>query len=187
VVDLLVAAQPRHQDVSIEFKQTIIESGLLFSFHNPGTNICSSSFLFPFSVGHKGRFGHEFLEFELSNNGKLRYANDSKYKGDIMIRKELFVGREVVEQFKQIIVDSEITKEDDNGWPEPTSKGTQELEIIIGDMHVAFCTSKINSLLDVQEAADPSGLRGLYYVVQDLKQLALGLISLHFKVKPIPV
>ena len=44
-----------------------------------------------------------------------------------MIRKELFVGREVVEQFKQIIVDSEITKEDDNGWPEPTSKGTQEL------------------------------------------------------------
>lgn len=138
-------------------------------------------------MGHKGRFGHEFLEFEISNHGKLRYANDSKYKGDVMIRKELFVGVEVVEQFKQIIIDSEIVKEDDNGWPEPTAKGTQELEIIVGGLHIAFCTSKINSLLDVQEAADPSGLRALYYVVQDLKQLALGLISLHFKVKPIPV
>lgn len=138
-------------------------------------------------MGHKGRFGHEFLEFEISNNGKLRYANDSKYKGDLMIRKELYVGREIVEQFRQIIVDSEITKEDDNSWPEPTSKGTQELEIIIGDLHVSFCTSKINSLLDVQEASDPSSLRSLYYVVQDLKQLALGLIGLHFKIKPIPV
>jgi len=104
-----------------------------------------------------------------------------------MIRKELYVGREIVEQFRQIIVDSEITKEDDNSWPEPTSKGTQELEIIIGDLHVSFCTSKINSLLDVQEASDPSSLRSLYYVVQDLKQLALGLIGLHFKIKPIPV
>ena len=139
------------------------------------------------SVGHKGRFGHEFLEFEISNDGKLRYANDSKYKGDVMIRKEMYVGRAVVEQFRQIVVDSEITKEDDNGWPAPTSQGTQELEIIMGDLHVSFCLSKINSLMDVKEAADPSGLRSLYYVVQDLRCLAFALINMHFKIKPIPV
>jgi len=40
------------------------------------------------SVGHKGKFGHEFLEFELRPDGKLRYANNSNYKKDTMIRKE---------------------------------------------------------------------------------------------------
>ena len=29
------------------------------------------------SVGHKGKFGHEFLEFEFKPNGRLRYANNS--------------------------------------------------------------------------------------------------------------
>lgn len=40
------------------------------------------------SVGHKGRFGHEFLEFEFRPNGKLRYANNSRYKQETIIRKE---------------------------------------------------------------------------------------------------
>jgi protein mago nashi len=39
-------------------------------------------------VGHKGRFGHEFLEFEFRPSGKLRYANNSHYKQEVMIRKE---------------------------------------------------------------------------------------------------
>ena len=39
-------------------------------------------------VGHQGKFGHEYLEFELSSNGRLRYANSSNYKGANMIRKE---------------------------------------------------------------------------------------------------
>mgnify|MGYP001574763363 FL=1 len=30
------------------------------------------------STGHQGQHGHEFLEFEYSN-GRLRYANNSKY------------------------------------------------------------------------------------------------------------
>ena len=37
-------------------------------------------FYLPNSVGHKGKFGHEFLEFELRPNGRLRYANNSQYK-----------------------------------------------------------------------------------------------------------
>jgi len=40
------------------------------------------------STGHKGKFGHEFLEFEFRPDGKLRYANNSNYKNDSMIRKE---------------------------------------------------------------------------------------------------
>ncbi len=44
--------------------------------------------MFVFSVGHKGKFGHEFLEFEFRPDGMLRYANNSNYKKDTMIRKE---------------------------------------------------------------------------------------------------
>ena len=40
------------------------------------------------SVGHRGKFGHEFMEFEFRGDGKLRYANNSNYKKDSMIRKE---------------------------------------------------------------------------------------------------
>ena len=41
-----------------------------------------------YSVGHKGKFGHEFMEFEFRPDGLLRYANNSNYKNDVMIRKE---------------------------------------------------------------------------------------------------
>ena len=45
-------------------------------------------FYLRYYVGHKGKFGHEFLEFELRPDGRLRYANNSNYKNDTMIRKE---------------------------------------------------------------------------------------------------
>ena len=34
-----------------------------------------------------GQHGHEFLEFEYSQ-GRLRYANNSNYRNDSMIKKE---------------------------------------------------------------------------------------------------
>lgn len=42
---------------------------------------------FFFSTGHSGKHGHEFLEFEYSH-GRLRYANNSNYRNDSLIRKE---------------------------------------------------------------------------------------------------
>jgi protein mago nashi len=39
-------------------------------------------------VGHKGVYGHEFLEFEFKPDGRLRYANNSNYKSEVLIRKE---------------------------------------------------------------------------------------------------
>ncbi|PSS32448.1 Protein mago nashi like [Actinidia chinensis var. chinensis] len=50
-------------------------------------------FYLRYDVGHKGIFGHEFLEFEFRPDGKLRYANNSNYKNDTMIRKEVFLHR----------------------------------------------------------------------------------------------
>jgi len=144
-----------------------------------------NDFYLRYYVGHKGKFGHEFLEFEFRPDGKLRYANNSNYKNDTMIRKEAFVHKAVMEELRRIIEDSEVMAEDDALWPTPDRVGRQELEIVIGDEHISFTTSKIGSLVDVNGSRDPDGLRCFYYLVQDLKCLVFSLIGLHFKIKPI--
>lgn len=83
-------------------------------------------------VGHRGKFGHEFLEFEFRPDGKaslsrfarpsiqeevlnrllllstqLRYANNSNYKNDTLIKKEAFVSAGILSELKRIIADSE--------------------------------------------------------------------------------
>uniref|UniRef100_A0A8C6QY79 Mago nashi n=1 Tax=Nannospalax galili TaxID=1026970 RepID=A0A8C6QY79_NANGA len=127
-----------------------------------------SDFYLCYYVGHKGKFGHEFLELKFQPDGKLRYANNSNFKNDVMIRKEAYVHKSVMEELKRIIDDS---------W--------QELEIVIGDEHISFTTSKIGSLIDVNQSKDPEGLWVFYYLVQDLKCLVFSLTGLHFKIKPI--
>lgn len=76
-------------------------------------------------------------------------------------------------------------QEDDSAWPQPDRVGRQELEIVVGDEHISFTTSKTGSLVDVNQSKDPEGLRCFYYLVQDLKCLVFSLIGLHFKIKPI--
>ncbi|KAI7727881.1 hypothetical protein M8C21_005866 [Ambrosia artemisiifolia] len=150
-----------------------------------GGGAAAGEFYLRYYVGHKGKFGHEFLEFEFRPDGKLRYANNSNYKNDTMIRKEVFLTPSVLKECRRIVSDSEIMKEDDNNWPEPDRVGRQELEIVMGNEHISFTTSKIGSLMDVQTSKDPEGLRIFYYLVQDLKCFVFSLISLHFKIKPI--
>merc|ERR1712131_514963 len=134
-----------------------------------GRKMSDTDFYIRYYVGHKGKFGHEFLEFEFRPDGKMRYANNSNYKNDTMIRKEAYVNRCVLSELKRIIEDSEILKEDDNLWPRPDRVGRQELEVVLGEDHISFTTSKIGSLIDVNQCKDPEGLRTFYYLVQDLK------------------
>jgi len=136
-------------------------------------------------VGHKGKFGHEFLEFEFRPDGLLRYANNSNYKRDTMIRKEVMCNKIVMKELKRIIEDSEILKEDDSTWPAPDRVGRQELEIVCGNEHISFVTSKIGSLVDVEESNDSEGLKIFYFLVQDLRCFVFTLIAHHFKIKPI--
>ncbi len=89
-------------------------------------------------MGHKGKYGHEFLEFEFRPDGRLRYANNSNYKSDTLIRREVYVSDLVLDEVKRIIKDSEIMKEDDKDWPAPNPNGKQELEIVLGDEHISF-------------------------------------------------
>lgn len=145
-------------------------------------------FYLRYYVGHRGQFGHEFMEFELHPSGNLRYLNNSNYKSDSMIRKEVFVSPAVVEEVKRIIVESNIVNVDDSKWKEPedgTTAGRQELECKVGSHHIAFTTCEIGSLTDIQKSPDTDGLTAFYKLIQDLKELILTLISCHFKARPI--
>ena len=149
----------------------------------------TEGFYVRYYVGHKGRFGHEFLEFQLNTNGLLRYANNSNYKDSQMITKSVQLSTAVVAEFRRIIKESEVVREDDSLWPEPDISGeggTQELEVVLGADHISFACAKIGSLLDVHDCKDPDGLRVFYYLIQDMKALVFSLIALHFKIKPIP-
>merc|ERR1711990_720958 len=126
-----------------------------------GKKMSDTDFYIRYYVGHKGKFGHEFLEFEFRPDGKMRYANNSNYKNDTMIRKEAYVNRCVLSELKRIIEDSEILKEDENLWPRPDRVGRQELEVVLGEDHISFTTSKIGSLIDstnvkIQKASEHS-------------------------------
>jgi len=136
-------------------------------------------------VGHEGKFGHEFLEFEFRPDGKLRYANNSEYKKDKMIRKEVYVSKIVMDQLRSIVEDSQIIKEVDTMWPREDRVGRQELEIVLGKEHVSFRTTKIGTVNQILESSDPEGLRVFYYLVQDLKCLVFTLMNSHFRIQPI--
>ncbi|TKY87641.1 hypothetical protein EX895_003222 [Sporisorium graminicola] len=143
-----------------------------------------SDFYVRYYTGHQGRHGHEFLEFEYSR-GRLRYANNSNYRNDSLIRKEMWISPLMVSELRRIVEESEIMQEDDAKWPKKNATGRQELEVRLGKEHISFETAKIGSLVDVQDSDDPEGLRVMYYLVQDLKCLIFSLISMHFKIKPI--
>ena len=112
----------------------------------------------------------------------MRYANNSNYKNDTMIRKEAYVGPAVLDELYRLVEETEIAKEDDRDWPVPDPSGQQELEIIMDDKHLKFTTCKLGALSEVNDCKDQEGLRVFYYLVQDLKCLVLSLISLHFRV-----
>ena len=97
----------------------------------------------------------------------------------------VYVSPAVIKELKRMIDESEILKEDDKYWPEPDDVGRQEIEILYKNNHISFLTTKIGSLVDIQDSEDVDGLKVFYYLVQDLKCLVFSLISLHFKIKPI--
>ena len=157
-----------------------------------GGSADADAFYVRYYAGHKGKFGHEFFEFELEQNGRLRYANASRYKAsgtskqDNIIRKQVFVSPSVLAEVRRIVEESEIILEDDKNWPEPSEDdGRQEFELVLGPQKISFALAKIGSLLEVQGCRDPEALRIFYYLVADLKTLVMSLINIHFRVKPV--
>lgn len=68
----------------------------------------SAPFFLRYYSGSSGRFGHEFIEYEIRSDGRLRYANGSHYKREAMIRKEMRVSSLVISELKSMILSSGI-------------------------------------------------------------------------------
>lgn len=139
----------------------------------------------PCSIGHRGAYGHEFLDFEVDSTGKLKYHNNSEYKSDQLIRKQAFVSQTVIDEMRKIVLESGILDCKDEEWPKPDKIGKQELVVRVGTKEVSLQTSKIGSYAEVQKTKDPNGLTVFFYLVQDLKCFVFSLVNLHFRV-PLP-
>ncbi|GAA6013387.1 hypothetical protein JCM8202_003128 [Rhodotorula sphaerocarpa] len=144
----------------------------------------ADQFYLRYYSGHVGSYGHEFLEFEVTGN-RLRFALNSNYRNESMIRREMCLSEAVMGEFKRILDESDIVKQDDEKWPKKNVVGKQELEVKLAPYHISFQTAKIGSMVDVNNSDDPEGMQIFYYLVQDLKIFVYSLISLHFKIKPV--
>lgn len=144
-----------------------------------------NDFFLRYYIGHKGAYGHEYLDFEVDSTGRLKYLNNSEYKSDSLISKEAFVSAVVVDEMRRIVVESGILDKSDKEWPKPDKIGKQELHLRVGDREVKFQTSKIGSFSEVQKTGDPEGLTCFFYLVQDLKCFVFSLVNMHFRIKPI--
>ncbi|KII72289.1 Protein mago nashi [Thelohanellus kitauei] len=100
-------------------------------------------------VGHVGQFGHESLEFEFRPDGLLRYSNNTRYRREGRINKQVYVSKAVLNELKRIVQLSEVMKENDSHWPYPDRQGRQELEIVLGKEHISFSTTKIGTVSEL--------------------------------------
>lgn len=140
---------------------------------------------FRYYVGHVGRHGNEFLEFDINSEGVLKYANNSNYRKDTIIKKQCKISASVLQEMKRLILESHLLECDDSSWPEPDRNGRQELEVHVGNTHLSLVTNKITLFDEVERSHDPKGLESFFYLVRDMKALVLALVGLHFKIKAI--
>jgi len=125
------------EEIQVEQQQPAEDAGDASSTQAPSVP-SRDEFYMRYYVGHRGRFGHEFLEFEIQPSGLLRYANDTRYRNDGLIRKEVLLQPQVVREFKNLVDESKIIQEDDSEWPMPSDDGSQELEIVSNGEHISF-------------------------------------------------
>jgi len=167
-------------------KENIIKNENKIETNNTKHNESNDNFYLRYNAGHKGEYGYEFIEFEFTEEGRVRYANNSNYKSENLIRKEVYVNDIILDEVKKIIVNSKIFEQEDKKWPRPNNiLGSQELEIIYKNQHIFFSTCKIGTFADIKNSKDPVGLEILYYLVSDLKCFLLTLMNMHFKIKPV--
>merc|ERR1712168_1730839 len=104
-------------------------------------------------MGLQSRSDTQYKYSSLQTQHSLNTHNNHKMKSRAALRFNR-LHPDSLKDFQNILLN-----EDDNMWPAPDRVGRQELEIVIGDEHISFTTSKIGSLVDVNQSKDPEGLR----------------------------
>ncbi|KAG5496819.1 hypothetical protein JIQ42_03653 [Leishmania sp. Namibia] len=151
----------------------------------PAETVESQLYYVRYYAGHTGRYGNEFLEFEISESGSLKYVNNSNYRNDFIIKKQARVSPAVLDEVKKLIVQYSVCESDDELWPTPDRNGRQELEIHLGNTHISLVTNKLTSMADIPKSSETVSLVRFYNFVRDIKALIFALVSIHFKIKPI--
>jgi protein mago nashi len=151
----------------------------------PAETMDSQLYYVRYYSGHTGRYGNEFLEFEISENGTLKYVNNSNYRNEFIIKKQARVSPAVIDELKKLLVQYAMCESDDERWPTADRNGRQELEIHFGNTHISLVTNKLTSIGDIPQSAESEGLKNFYNFVRDAKALVFALVSIHFKIKPI--
>lgn len=149
-------------------------------------------FYLRYYVGHAGRFGHEFLEYEIREDGTIRYGNHSKYRDKTamqnpsgLIKKRLTVSPIVLEEFKRIVRASNIANNKSETWPKPDRSGRQELELVLDGQHMMLSTNMTSTAQDIARIADAEGFQNFTYLVHDTKQLILSLMQMHHRIRAV--
>lgn len=150
----------------------------------PQETMDSTLFYVRYYSGHTGRYGNEFLEFELSQDGTLKYVNNSHYRNDNIIKKQARISPAVLNEVKRLVLKYAVCDSDDEKWPTPDRNGRQELEIHLGNTHISLVTNKLTSMADIP-TSENEDLEHFYNFVRDAKALVLALVSIHFKIKAI--
>ena len=140
---------------------------------------------FRYYCGHMSRHGNEFLELELNSDGTLKYANNSNYRKDSIIKKQVRVSESIIRELQRMALENQVLDCDDSSWPEPDRNGRQELEIRIGQTHISLVTNKTILVEEIENSRDPAGLGAFHYFVKDAKRMMLSLMTLHFKLRPV--
>jgi protein mago nashi len=150
-------------------------------------------FYLRYYVGHAGRFGHEFLEYEVREDGTIRYGNHSKYRDKSsaasasgLLKKRVKVAPLVLEEFQRMVRNSGIlTLTRPDTWPPADRAGRQELEIVIDGKHLQYVTNMTCQMTDIRKLQDAEGFERFFYLVLNSKQLVLTLIGMHHRIKPV--
>ena len=143
------------------------------------------NFFLRYFTGHRGKYGHEFIEYSFGGDGVLKYINGSNYKKDGQLTCSFTCSPSIVKNVLSILRESDLLEISDAQWPYPNRGGRQELEFVVDGKHYSFVTSKINSSEEIKVSDDPMGLQKLYKFVQEIRTLFGTLIQIHTQDSPI--
>lgn len=96
-------------DVGAEFEHDNADELVEVSTQTMNSNL----YYVRYYSGHTGRYGNQFLQFQLKEDGTLKYANNSHYRNENIIKKQARIAPAVLDEIKRLIVSSSICESND--------------------------------------------------------------------------
>lgn len=91
-------------DLGVEFEHDNVDQAV----EVPAETMNSDLYYVRYYSGHTGRYGNQFLQFQLKEDGTLKYANNSHYRNENIIKKQARIAPAVLDEVKRLIVSSNV-------------------------------------------------------------------------------